>query len=236
MTSVFSTIAHLGALAGAPLTPDAPDARDLVRRELAHPRYAEAQPTWFDLLSQSVVDWFLGLFESGVSGPPGLGLVIVLLVIGALVAVAIAVYGIPARRAKRAGRDDLFGDSDARSARDMRRDAEAAAARGDWASAIADRYRAIARSLDERTIVTVHPGTTAHGFARLAARAYPDAGGDLERAADAFDGVRYLGRAGTPDAYGQLRDLDTQLSSRPSPVAASASGRSAGATAAEVPR
>ena len=229
-------MASVGARVGAPLTPDAPDAQELLRRELANPRYAEAQPTWFDLLSQSVLDWFLGLFESGVSGPPGLGLVIVVLVIGALIAVAIALYGIPARRARRAAREDLFGETDTRSARDMRRDAEAAAARGDWASAIADRYRAIARALDERTIVTVQPGTTAHGFARLAARAFPDAGDELERAADAFDGVRYLGRAGTSAEYEHVRELDTRLSAAASPVAATARGQAAAVQAPEVPR
>lgn len=207
-----------GVRIAAPLEPSAPDAQELLRQELADPRYAEAQPTWFDLLSQSVIEWFVGLFDNGVSGPPGLGLVIVLVVIAALIAVAIAIYGIPARRARRARTDDLFGESDARSARDMRRDAEAAAARSDWARAIADRFRAIARSLDERTIVTVHPGTTAHGFARIASRPFPDARADLERAADAFDGVRYLGRAGTEAEYVEVSALDARLAAAPSPV------------------
>lgn len=207
---------------GAPLEPSAPDAQELLRRELANPRYAEAQPTWFDLLSQAVIEWFLGLFDSGVSGPPGLGLVVVLLVIAALVAVAIAVYGIPARRARRARGDDLFSEADARSARELRRDAEAAAARGDWARAIADRFRAIARSLDERTIVTVHPGTTAHGFARLAGRAFPETAGELERAADTFDGVRYLGNGGSEADYRELSALDARLAAAPSPVTAAA--------------
>lgn len=227
-TAVALTVAR-GALAGAPLEPSAPDAEELLRSELADPQYAEAQPSWFDLLSQSVVDWFVGLFDSGVSGPPGLGILVVALLIAGLVAVAILLVGLPARRARRARDTELFGASDARSARDMRRDADAAAGRGDYAAAIADRYRAIARALDERTIVTVHPGTTAHGFARLAARAYTAEGDALTTAADAFDSVRYLGRAGTEQQYQQVADLDGRIAAAPSPVVKAA-------TPSEVPR
>jgi hypothetical protein len=204
----------------APLEPGAPDARDLLIDELSNPAYAEALPTWFDLLSQAVLDWFLSLFDREVAGPPGLGLVIVLLIIAALIAVAIAVYGIPARRRSSRLIDDLFGEADRRRARELRRDAEAAASRGDWAAAIADRFRAIARALDERTIVSVHPGTTEHDVARRAGGAFPTHADELGRAADVFDAVRYLGRPGDEQQYQAVARLDDQLNRAPSPVGA----------------
>jgi len=207
-----------GVVVRAPLEPDAPDARELLRDELADPRYAEALPNWFDLLSQRVLDWFLSLFDRGVSGPPGLGLVVVLLIIAALIAVAIAVYGLPGRRRRSRVADELFGDRDRRTARELRAAAESAASRGDWATAIADRFRAIARSLDERTIVSVHPGTTAHGFAAMTGRAFPEHAAALEEAADSFDGVRYLGRGGDETQYRAVATLDGTLASAPSPV------------------
>ncbi|WP_130284077.1 DUF4129 domain-containing protein [Microcella alkaliphila] len=209
----------LGAVvARAPLEPDAPGGRELLSAELADPRYAEALPNWFDLLSQRVLEWFLSLFDQGVAGPPGLGFVIVLLIIASLVAIAIAVYGLPARRRRSQLSDELFGASDRRSARELRKDAESAASRGDWAAAIADRFRGIARSLDERTIVSVHPGTTAHGFAAMTGRAFPDQAAALEEAADAFDGVRYLGRGGDETQYRTVARLDETLAAAPSPV------------------
>lgn len=205
-------------VARAPLEPDAPGGRELLSDELADPRYAEALPNWFDLLSQRVLEWFLSLFDRGVAGPPGLGVVILLLVVAALVAVAIAIYGLPARRRRSQLTDDLFGTSDRRTARELRKDAEMAASRGDWVAAIADRFRGIARSLDERTIVSVHPGTTAHGFAAMTARAFPDEAVALEEAADVFDGVRYLGRGGDATQYRAVARLDETLAAAPSPV------------------
>ncbi|GAA1689573.1 hypothetical protein GCM10009792_07100 [Microcella alkalica] len=195
----------------APLEPDADGARDLLLDELAKLEYAQAQPTWFDLLTQSIIEWFANLEFGGTGGLP-LG---VLLVGGVLIALAVIaaliIYGLPRwRRRSRAG-DDLFGESDARSARELRRNAAAAAARDDWHTAIADRYRAIARSLDERTLVALLPGTTAHAVARQAARAFPDAGADLEAAADLFDGVRYLAHDGDRDGYERVRALDDRL-------------------------
>ena len=64
------------AVVGVPVEPDAPDARELLLDELSDPAYAEAQPTWFDLLSQAVVDWFSSLRLAEGEGVPALALVI----------------------------------------------------------------------------------------------------------------------------------------------------------------
>ncbi len=203
-----------------PVEPDAPDARDLLLDELSDPAYAESQPTWFDLIAQSVIDWFSSLRLAEGDGPPALALVIGGIVLAAAIAAAILVYGLPRWRTRSRLTSELLGENDRRTARQLRRDAERAAGAGDWPRAIADRYRAIARALDERTIVTALPGTTAHGFARSAAQQFPEHAGQLEAAADHFDGVRYLDRPGSADDYALVRTLDEAIDATPSPLPA----------------
>ena len=206
---------------GVPVEPDAPDARELLLNELSDAAYAESQPTWFDLVTQAVLDWFGRLQLGAGESPPALALVIGTIVLSAAIIAAIVIYGVPRWRTRsRLDVGDLLGENDRRTARHLRRDAERAAAAGDWPLAIADRYRAIARALDERTIVTALPGTTAHGFARAAARQYPEHGAQLEAAADRFDGVRYLDRPGTAADYALVRTLDDAIDTKPSPLPA----------------
>jgi Domain of unknown function (DUF4129) len=206
---------------GVPVEPDAPDARDLLLDELTDPAYAESQPTWFDLVTQSVLDWLGSLRLAEGEGPPALAFVIGAIVLAAAIIAAIVIYGLPRWRTRsRLQGGELLGENDRRTARQLRRDAERAAAAGDWSLAIAERYRAIARSLDERTIVTALPGTTAHGFARAAARQFPEHAARLEAAADRFDGVRYLDRPGAADDYALVRALDDTIAAAPSPLPA----------------
>lgn len=201
-----------------PVEPDAPDARDLLLDELSDPAYAESQPTWFDLLSQAVLDWLANLRfgEGGAFSPVVLVILLVLLVIAVLA--AILIYGLPRWRRTSKLSDELFGERDRRTARQLRRDAERAALAGDWATAISERYRAIARSLDERTIVVTLPGTTAHGFANAAGRQFGDHAAALQLAADRFDEVRYLGQTGNAEGYAFVRGLDEAIDRAPSPL------------------
>lgn len=201
-----------------PVAPDAPDARDLLLDELSDPAYAEAQPTWFDLLSRAVADWFGSLRLAEGEGVPAVALVIGAVLLAAAIAAAILIYGLPRWRARSSAGVELLGDRDRRTARQLRRDAERAAAAGDWPRAIADRYRAVARALDERTIVPALPGTTAHGFARAAGQLFREHAAALEAAAACFDGVRYLDRPGSADDYALVRALDERLEAAPSPI------------------
>lgn len=204
-----------------PVEPDAPDARELLLDELTDPAYAESQPTWFDLLTQSVLDWLGSLQLTEGEGPPALAFVIGAIVLAAAIIAAIVIYGLPRWRTRsRLQAGDLLGEHDRRTARQLRRDAERAANAGDWPLAIAERYRAIARSLDERTIVTALPGTTAHGFARAASRQFPEHRAGLDAAADRFDGVRYLDRPGSADDYALVRALDEAIEATRSPLPA----------------
>jgi len=194
-----------------PVDPEPPEARDWLIDELAKPIYQAAQPTLFDRIAQAIRDWLNSLQFGEVQGPPALGLGAV--VIGVVVALVVAflIFGLPRfnRRSRVTG--SLFGEDDERTAERMRRDAEAAASRGDWATAIAEAFRALARGLAERTIVTTTPGTTARDFAVRAGVAFPDSASALAAAAVVFDDVRYLGRPGDARQYAELAALESRL-------------------------
>ncbi|MEV8214535.1 DUF4129 domain-containing protein [Leifsonia sp. NPDC077715] len=195
-----------------PVDPSSPEAQQWLRDELARPQYQAAKPTWFDLASKAVQDWLASLFQGpGANAGPVLLLVVVLIVAG-LIAVAFFVFGRPrVNRRSALERRSLFGDDDSRSAADLRAAGERAARSGDWVAAVEEQFRAIAVSLDERTLVRVTPGTTATEFAQRAAGVAPDEREALRAAARAFDDVRYLDRPGTEAAYQQLVALDQRL-------------------------
>ncbi|HEU4467082.1 MAG TPA: DUF4129 domain-containing protein [Agromyces sp.] len=199
-----------------PLDPDAPEARRLVLDELAKPEYRAAEPTAFDLAAQAVRDWIANLF-SGAGGLPLPALQLVLVVLGiVLVVVGLLVFGLPRLRRRARATVPLFDDGDVRDAATLRTAAEAAARTGDWPLAIEERFRALVRGLVERELVRVHPGTTAHGMADVAARPFPHLAAPLESAAADFDAVRYLARAGSEEAYRRIEALDAELAaSRP---------------------
>lgn len=195
-----------------PVDPSAPDAQDWIRNELAKPEYQSAKPTWFDIASKAVQDWLTSVF-SGPTGDAGpVLLLVVVLIVAALIVVAFIVFGRPrVNRRAASDRRSLFGADDSRSADDLRRSAARAALSADWTLAIEEQFRAIAAALDERTLVTIRPGTTATEFAAQAARSAPAQAAELRRAARTFDDVRYLDRTGSEAGYRQLVALDEQL-------------------------
>lgn len=191
-----------------PVEPDADEAREWLVNELAKPAYQAAQPTLFDRVAQAVWDWITSLSFGGVEGPPALGLLVVVLLVAAAIVLGVLVFGLPRlnRRSRAVGA--LFGDEDERTAAELRRGAALAAGREDWPTAIAELYRAIARDLSERGVLTTSPGTTATGFARRAGELDPGAQSDYLTAAGSFDEVRYLDRPGTREQYEQIVALD----------------------------
>jgi hypothetical protein len=196
--------------AAVPVEPDAGTARRWLLDELAKPAYAAAQPTVFDRAVQAFLTWFGGLFDvRGSSTPPVLLAIAIALVVAVLV-VALLLFGLP-RINRRSGVGALFGDDDRRTADEMRRAAEAALAQGDFSLAVLERFRALARGLDERTLVAVFPGTTASAFAVGAARAFPHEHGELRAAAELFDGVRYADEAATREDVLSVFALDDRL-------------------------
>ncbi|WP_104082811.1 DUF4129 domain-containing protein [Cryobacterium sp. Y11] len=199
----------LGAVE-VPVDPDAPDARSWLREELAKAPYAAARPTWFDRASQAFLDWLQSLTLPGDGGANWLPVLATLVVVAALLA-SWLVFGAPRLARRRRAGSALFGAVDQRSSAEMRTAASHAASTGQWSLACEEIFRAVARGLAERTILTVSPGTTAHDFAARAGLAFPQAGTALSKAADTFDRVRYLERAGTEAEYRALAALDAEL-------------------------
>ncbi|GAA5039159.1 DUF4129 domain-containing protein [Microbacterium fluvii] len=196
-----------------PLVPDGDEARSWAEQELRDPVYATAEPTAFDRVARAVGEFFAALFSPQV--PTGWGpalAVVAAVVVVVVIAAAFVIWGVPRATVRaRAATADLFGDAEQRTADQLRAAAAAAADAARWDEAIVLRFRALARSLDERGIVTTPPGATVHAFARAAARAFPAAGDELEAAASAFDDVRYLRRPGTAQLHALVARVDDRL-------------------------
>jgi len=194
-----------------PVDPDAEQARELLVRELAKPVYRAAEPTWFDRLSAAVGDWLASLLESGPGGTPAIAWTVIVLALVAAVVAAYFIFGPPSVNRRSTIVGGLFGDDDSRSAQTLRAAADRAAAAGDWVIAIEEMFRAIARALSERAIVSTMPGTTASAFATSASGPFPETAAELASAAASFDAVRYLGRPGSRAEFDALTELERQL-------------------------
>lgn len=194
-----------------PLNPGRDEAYDWLVRELSKPEYTAAKPSLIDRIASAIKDWFLSLVVPGdATFAAWVPVIIVLLVVAAIVA-AILIWGVPRRN--RAGHQTaaLFGDADTRTAQELRARARQAAQASDWENAVLEMFRAVARGLDERTLVTVLPGTTAGGFASAAATAFPSYKVRLRSAASDFDSVRYLDGRATADQYEKVAALDAEI-------------------------
>jgi len=205
-----------------PVTPGPDEAREWAERELADPAYDAAQPTVIDRIAQAIGEFLDRLFNSSVGGEwsPVLG-VVVLVVIAALVVGALLIWGRP-RLAHRvsAASTALFGEDETRSAAELRASAEAHAAAGRWDQAVVERYRALARGLEERDVIDALPGTTARALAVRATESFPGQAAGLHAGAAAFDDVRYLRRRGTAQMYAGIAATDEEIArTRPARLA-----------------
>ncbi|HEV7950310.1 MAG TPA: DUF4129 domain-containing protein [Glaciihabitans sp.] len=225
-----------GAVASAvhnvPIDPSPDEARRWILLELAKAKYEAARPSWFDRIADAIVEWFQSLQFGAPGGPSALGILVLLGAFVLALGIAFAIFGLPRLRRRSEATGELFGDADVRDSLTLVSSAERAAASGDYTTATVDMFRALARGLSERVIVRTSPGTTAHGFARSAGDAFPASRAELDRAANAFDEVRYLGHTGTADSYAAVAELERQL--RSARVGADSAGTPANTAA--VPR
>ncbi|OLT55419.1 DUF4129 domain-containing protein [Cellulosimicrobium sp. CUA-896] len=218
--------------ADVPVQPDADEARRWLLEELAKPEYRTDTT-----LLQRVLDWLAGLFDGAPTLDLGGRWVALLLVVAVLVVAAIAyrVAG-PVRLSRRASASAVVLDDDTRSADELRAAADAAAAAGDWASAVLERYRAVVRALEERALLDPRPGRTAWEAAEAAGERLPDVAVGLARGAHLFDDVCYGKAPVGPDADASLRELDARAAATRPPVraelATAASGPGADGSAA----
>ncbi|MFC8191152.1 DUF4129 domain-containing protein [Cellulomonas sp. NPDC057328] len=204
-----AAVVAAAVLADVPVRPDAPTARRWVLEELADPAYSR---------QESLLDRFLGwvgeqLANMQVVGMPPLGaLALVVGVAVVVVAIALWVAGpVRGRVATRRRAQAVLAADDRRTADDLRAAADAAATAGDWAAAVAERFRAVVRALEERGVLDERPGRTAHEAAGLAARALPAVAGDLALGGDRFDDVVYGHRGATPEDDRRMRDVDAAV-------------------------
>jgi Domain of unknown function (DUF4129) len=188
-------------------------AHEAAQHELAKPIYPKAS------LIERLTDWIdellTKLIVQGSSVPGGwftISVLLILLAIAVVVAVRIARRTM---RTNRGGEYALFGEHEL-SAAEHRATAEQYAAAGNWSAAIRHRLRAVARQLEESTVLDPVPGRTATELARDAGRAIPHLAAELARAAEAFNDVTYGERPGTESAYRMIADLDDHLRSRTS--------------------
>lgn len=206
-----------GPWAGSPEPPleiDEDPARELLRSELSKSEYTQASPTWLDIWIEDFWNWVNDILQP-IDGVPGsfspialvIGAIVVLGVIALLVGRPILV-----QRASRGASlsPDLF-DGDARSAQELRASAAAAAARQDFETAVIEQFRALARSVHNRTVIALSPGMTATVVADAVAAAFPGHGHGLHRAAESFNAARYLGLGASEDDWQHLRGVDAAL-------------------------
>jgi hypothetical protein len=192
-------------------------AHEAAQHELAKPIYPKASLT--DRLLDWISELIYRLMDATASVPGGW---LTLSVLGILLAIAIVVMIRIARRAmgtNRGGGHALFGEHEL-SAAEHRATAEQYAAVGNWSAAIRHRLRAVARQLEQSSVLDPVPGRTATELARDAGRAIPTLAAELSRAAEAFNDVTYGERPGTEAAYRMIADLDNHLRSRTSASAA----------------
>jgi len=140
-----------------PVDPAPPEARDWIVNELAKPPYQAAKPTLFDQIAKAIGDWFASLQFGDAQGPPTLGIAVIVGIVVVGLVVAFLIFGLPRLNRRSSVAGALFGEDDARTATRIRADAAAAAARGDYETAIEEMFRAIARGLAERSIITTTP-------------------------------------------------------------------------------
>ncbi len=143
-----------------PIDWDREEAARAAAAELSKPEYRQDDDPW----PLRVWNWLLETFDElladliGVTpgGPFGLIVLVGLLVL-AVVAIRLG-FGPFARSS--AVEQQLFVGR-IRTADEHRRMADEAALRGDWDTAVAERYRAIVRGLEERGLLEPRPGRTA---------------------------------------------------------------------------
>ncbi len=94
---------------------------------------------------------------------------------------------------------------------DYRAASDQHAREGRWAEAVRDRFRAVVRELEVRTVLDVRPARTATEAAYAASRVLPDCRAELGQGADTFNAVVYGDRAADAAAFDQLVALDEQV-------------------------
>lgn len=182
-------------ISAAPQPVDPDEARSRVLEELSKGEYDDS-PGFISWLLGTLETWLLNLLD-GIDGSSTAQAGIAALVALALIVLVILVL----RRTgllRRSHALEVAAELDAEPvlSGDQLRDAARAAidaGRADDGTVLA--LRALVRDLEERTLLDVAAGMTAHEAATRASVHFPDLRGRLQRAADAFDTAAYSHRS-----------------------------------------
>lgn len=194
-----------------PLDPSGDEARRQLRRELADPRYYDANlldriSAWLDRLIARSID--------GASASPPLA-VTVAVGVGVLLALGLILLVSRARRTVRGARSAAPALPDeVITAAELRARAEAALGAGDHSAALVDAFRAVAVRQVERGRIEDVPQATAHELARALAAEFPAHARAVRHGADLFDVTLYGDRVATREQAAELLRLDDVLTGR----------------------
>ena len=194
-----------------PVLPDAEEARRWAAEELAKPEYRQAAPGWLESFWEGILEWLRSLDASSADAGP-----LPSSLIGIAIAVVIAAGVMLARprlNAKVRQAREVFGMDSPLTAADYRQRAETAAAGAKWGDAVVDRFRALVRSAEDRTILNPQPGRTADEVARELALPFGAYAHRLNHAARTFDAVRYGNHPALQADYLGIAGLDAELES-----------------------
>lgn len=197
--------------AAPPLDPGRDEARRWAWNELSDPIYSRHQPGW----AERAVLWFWHTLQNLElpAGPGGTSGLLILVALVVLVVLVVWLRAGPLRgpAARAAGQPVLHGV--VRTAAEHRALADEAARQGRWEVAVAERFRAVVRQLEQRGLIDELPGRTAHEVAEDVGAALPTLSPDLHEGARLFDDVRYGSRTATAEHDATLRALDARIAS-----------------------
>jgi hypothetical protein len=193
------------------------DARRRAVDELAKAKYG-GLPGWADELLNRlgrvldrIVETVLRFVFGSSGGSAGISPGFVIAVVLLLVAIGLLVWKVGLPRWRRRSADAAVElDADVPAA-DYRRLAAQHAERGDWRPAVRDRFRALVRELEVRTILDVRPAWTAWEAAYAAGRLLPGCRDELRTAAESFSAVMYGERRADETLYRRMADIDDRV-------------------------
>ena len=178
-----------------PLDPD--EARSRILEELAKAEY-DNSPGFVDWLLGQIEQWYTNLV-AGIDGSSAAQAGIAVLLLLALLVVAFLVLrrtGMIRRSHSLAVAPELDADP-VLTAAELREASRSAITSGRFDVVAVLALRSLVRDLDQRTLLDVSAGLTAHEAAERAALSYPDLRGRIQRGATAFDTAAYSPRHAT---------------------------------------
>jgi len=177
---------------GAPIEIGRDEARRRAEEELAKAKY-HGIPDWISDVVRRISELVDRVLSPVLGGPGagGAGWVLLVVVLVVVVALVLIVWRVGLPRWRRRIPDAEVGLDDERAPQEYRGAADRAAAQGDWTDAIRERFRALVRELEHRTVIDPRPGRTALEAAGAAARLMPAVEPSLRTAASLFNDVMY---------------------------------------------